>query len=136
MAQDIGYNFAAGPTVTLLGSNLSDGASSALTSSVDFGAAPTPVAVGAEIKLDAQASADDFADIEVFWSHDNTDFANGANPDVVYSFNCTASTVGIAVTTFPLLARYAKFRITNRSGGTINSASTAMILYDVHSDQA
>jgi hypothetical protein len=134
MAQDIGYDFAAGPTVTLLSSNLVDGSSSALTAAVDLGN-PTPVGLGMEIKLDAQASADDFADIEVFWSHDNTDFSNGANPDIAYSFNCTASTVGIAITTIPVKARYLKFRITNNSGGTINSASTALILTDVFYNQ-
>ena len=137
MAQDIGYNFATGPTVTLLGSNLADGLSSALTSAVDFGAAPTPVACGAEIKLDCQASGDDFADIEAFWSHDNTDFSDTSNPDVIYSTNCTASTVVIAVTTFAIKARYAKFRIKNNSGGTINtSANTTLFLTDTHYDQA
>jgi len=134
MGQDIGYDFATGPTVTLLGSNLADGAQSALTAAVDFGN-PTPVGCGMEIKLDAQASADDFADIEVFWSHDNTDFSDGPNADVAYSFNCTASTVGVAVTAIPIKARYAKFRINNRTGGQINSASTAMILFDIFYNQ-
>ena len=134
MAQDIGYDFATGPTVTLLGANLADGASSALTATVDFGT-PTPVGCGMEIKLDSQASSGDFADIEVFWSHDNTDFSDGPNADVAYSFNCTASTLGIAVTAIPVKARYAKFRITNRSGGQINSASTTLFLFDIFYNQ-
>lgn len=135
MAQDIGLDSAAGPTVTLLGSNLTTGSQSALTSSVDFGT-PSPLEMGFEIKLDSQASSAAFAHIQVAWSHDDTDFSDTSNLETFASIDCTASTVGVKVGSFAIKARYAKFRIDNQSGGTINSASTAMILTDIFGNVA
>jgi hypothetical protein len=134
MAQDIGYDFAAGPTVTLLSSNLTDASSSALTSAVDFGD-PTPVAFGYELKLDGQASADGFAFLEAAWSHDNTDFSDTSNVEIVATVDCTASTVAVKVGASEIKGQYAKFRLRNESGGTINSASTALVLFDIFLNQ-
>lgn len=136
MAQDIGYDFATGPTVTLLGSNLSDANTSAVTSAVDFGAAPTPFQCGFELKLDCQASSDNAAILLIHWSHDNSDFSDTSNPVVGTIADCTASTVAVKVGSFRIQGRYAKFSLQNDSGGTINSASTAVILWDISGDQA
>ncbi len=134
--QDIGLDLATGgPAVTLLASNLSTGSVSALTSAVDFGT-PTPLECGYEIKLDAQVSAGNYAYLQVAWSHDNTDFSDTSNLETVAVIDCTASTVGVKAGTFPVRARYAKFALSNQSGGTINSAGTALILTDVFGDQA
>lgn len=139
MAQDGGYDYAAGPSVTLLGSNVSDGAISAATSAVDFGA-PTPFGCGFELKLDCQTSATDWASLIVVWSHDNTDFgvysATQQNGDRVAVVDCVASTTVVHVGQFPVKARYAKFYLENESGGTINSAGTALVLWDVFADIA
>lgn len=140
MAQDIGFDWAtAGPSVTLLGSNLADGSLSSATSAADFGT-PTPLECGFELKLDCQASADLFANLWVVWSFDNSDFgvfASGQNNgQLVTSVNCKASTVVVHVGAFPVMARYAKFYLENNTGGTINSASTALALYDGFIDVA
>ncbi len=135
MAQDIGLDSAAGPTVTLLGSNLTDGSTSAATSAVDFGD-PQPLEIGYEVKLDCQASADDFAFLKVEWSHDNTDFSDASNAETVATIDCTASTVVPKVGSFAVRARHAKFILENQSGGTINSASSALILTDIFGNQS
>ena len=130
----IGYDFAAGPTLTLIGSNLSTGSAGALSGSVDFGA-PTPVGFGFELKLDCQASADAFADVEVVWSHDNTDFSDLSNTELVTSVDCTASTTVQKHGAHEVKGRYAKFRLVNETGGTINSAGTALLLFDIFYNQ-
>jgi len=135
MAQDIGLDSAAGPSVTLLGSNVSTGGTSAATPAVDFGD-PQPLEIGYEIKLDAQASATGFAFLKVAWSHDNTDFSDSDNLETVASVLCTASTVKVKCGAFALRSRYAKFYLSNESGGTINSASTALVLTDIFGNQA
>lgn len=135
MAQDTGLDFAAAPAVTLLGSNVADGAASALTTSVDLGT-PAPLEVGYEIKLDCQASADDYAFLQVAWSHDDTDFSDTSNVETVASIDCTASTVAVKCGSFATRGRYLKFRLLNESGGAINSASTALVLFDIFGDQA
>ena len=50
MAQDIMYDFSAGPSVTLLSSDLTDGSQSAFTTAVDFGN-PSPIGFGFELIL-------------------------------------------------------------------------------------
>lgn len=136
MAQDIGQDIATtGPTVTLLGSNLSDATTSAVTSAVDFGT-PTPNNIHYEMKLDCQASADDLAFLHIVWSHDNTDFSDASNYETVAIADCTASTVTVKSGSFPCRARYAKFYLENQSGGTINSASTALLFWDGFGDFA
>lgn len=136
MAQDIGYDFAAAPTVTLLSANVSDGALSALTSSIDLGA-PSPIKLGYELKLDVQVSGNDYAYLKVYWSHDNTDFTDSSpdNGEVVAVVDCTASTVCDKVGNFNVRGRYCKFALENQSGGTINSASTALVLTDIFINQ-
>jgi len=134
MAQDVGFDRATGgPTVTLLGGNLTTGSISAATSAVDFGD-PQPLNCGFELKLDCQASAIEVATLIVVWSHDNTDFGvwavGQANGDIAAIIDCVASTVVPHVGEFPIKARYAKFYLQNDAGGTINSASTALILTD------
>lgn len=138
MPQDIGFDLGTGgPSVTLLGSNLNTATLSALTSAADFGA-PTPLETGFELKLDCQASAAGFAYLKAYWSHENTDFSSSDpdNGEVVAVVQCKASTVVTLVSTFPMRARYAKFALDNQSGGTINSAGTALALTDLFGDQA
>ena len=135
MAQDIGFDSAAGPSVTLLGSNLTTGGLSAATSAVDYGD-PQPLEIGYEIKLDCQASSTGFAFLKVAWSHDNTDFSDSDNIETVATIQCSASTVKVKCGSFALRSRYAKFYLSNESGGTINSASTALILTDIFVNQA
>ena len=137
MAQDVGYDFAAGPTVTLLSADLVDGSQSALTAAVDFGA-PTPVAVGFELILTTLTSAVDYCHLEVSWSHDNADFSDTDNVQLVTSVLCTASTDKKIVGSIGVQARYAKFRLNNDSGGSIDgtASNTALILTDVFFDQA
>lgn len=140
MAQDVGMDWAtSGPSVTLLGSNLSDATLSSATSAVDFGT-PTPLAAGFELKLDCQASSDAIAKLIIVWSHDNTDFgvwgSGQLNGDIVAVVDCVASTVVVHVGEFPIKSRYAKFYLQNDSGGTINSSSTALVLWDGFADIA
>ncbi len=130
MAQDIGLDLeSGGPSVTLLSSNLTDGSESAQTAAADLGT-PTPLGVGYELKLDCQASSDGFAFLKVAWSHDNTDFSNADNSEIIAQVDCTASTVVTKSGSFRARSRYVKFSLLNRSGGTINSASTALVLTD------
>lgn len=136
MAQDVGYDFAAGPTVTLLSADLVDGAQSALTSAVDFGT-PTPIAFGFELILTTLASAVDYCHLEIVWSHDNTDFGDTDNVQLVTSVKCTASTDKKIVGSAGVQARYAKFRLNNDSGGSIDgtASNTALVLTDVFFNQ-
>ena len=138
MAQDIGYDFAAGPTVTLLASDLTDGNSSALTSAVDFGVAPTPLGFGFELILTTLTSSVGPCSLEIVWSHDNSDFSDTDNTEVVTVVTTTASTDKKKVGNYPIRARYAKFRLANESGGSIDgtSSNTAVILTDIALDVA
>ena len=135
MAQDLTVDFSSGSTVTLLGSNLSDGSASAATSAVDFGAT-APFGFGFELKLDCQTSSDATATLNIAWSHDNTDFSDSDNYDAVTVVQCTASTVVVKCGAYGVYGRYCKFSLQNDSGGTINSASTALVLTDIAGDQA
>ena len=116
MAQDIGYDFASGPTVTLLSSDLTDGSSSTLTSAVDFGT-PTPIGFGWELILTTITRSAGPVSLEVAWSHDNSDFSDSDNLEVVTVVTTTASTDKKRCGNYPIKARYAKFRLTNDSGG-------------------
>ena len=134
MVQKIGLdNNTAGPTVTLLSSNLNTSLTSAATSSVDFGS-PSPLEIGYEVKLDCQALADDQAYLEIMWSHDNSDFSDPLNAEIVVGIECTPSVIVPKSGSFSLKSRYAKFQLRNRSAGTINSASTALLLFDTFGD--
>ena len=137
MAQDTGYDFSAGPTVTLLSADVTDGASSSFTSAVDFGT-PTPLGFGYEIILTCGTGADGTVTLEVAWSHDNTTFSDADNTQVVDYIDCTASSDVEKVGSIVVKARYAKFRITNDSGGTIDgtASNTALTLWDIFADQA
>ncbi len=137
MTQDIGYDFAAGPTVTLLSSDLTDGSKSAWSSSVDFGD-PTAVGFGWELILTTLTSAIAFCALEIAWSHDNSDFGDDDNAMQITSVLCTASADKKKVGSSAIQARYAKFRLNNNSGGSIDgtSSNTALILFDLFFDQA
>jgi hypothetical protein len=135
MAQDSGLDFSAGPSVTLLSSDLTTGSSSAWTSAVDFGT-PTPFGMGYLITLTTLTSATGKAVVEVAWSHDNTAFSDSDNSQIVDIIQCTASTDKTKAGTIALKARYAKFRIVNNSGGTIDgtASNTSLTLYDLFGD--
>ena len=136
MAQDINYDFATGPTVTLLSSDLTDGSQSAFTSTVDFGT-PTPVGFGYELILTTLASSTGKCALQVAWSHDNSDFSDADNAQNVAFVQCTASTDKKKVGSSAIMARYAKFRLDNQSGGSIDgtASNTALILTDISIDQ-
>ena len=137
MAQDVGYDFAAGPTVTLLSADLSDTVTSALTATVDFGD-PTPLGFGYELIVTGQGSADEFAFLEVVWSHDNSDFSDeNVNFETVTSINCAASADRKKIGSSEIKARYAKFQLNNQTGGTIDgtSSNTALVLFDIFLNQ-
>lgn len=136
MAQDILLDFAAGPTAPdILSANLATSNASALTTSVDWGAT-APAEFGFEIKLSTAASADAYCYLEVAWSHDDTDFSDTSNLDTVFAVKCTASSTVIAVGSYPVKARYCKFRLDNQSGGTVNDTGTALVLTDIAINQA
>lgn len=137
MAQDIGYDFATGPTVTLLSSDLTDGSQSAWTSAVDFGT-PTPLGFGYEAIITTLTSTTLNCNLEVAWSHDNTDFTDDDNPEIVAIINCTASADKKKIGAHGCRARYAKFRLDNMSGGSIDgtASNTALTLWDIFGDQA
>ena len=137
MAQDIGYDFAAGPTVTLLTSDLTDGSASAFTSAVDFGA-PTPLGFGFELILTTLTSSAGPVALEIAWSHDNSDFSDGDNTEVVTVVTTTASSDKTKAGNYPIRARYAKFRLVNESGGSIDgtASNTAVLLHDIFNDVA
>lgn len=137
MAQDAMYDFSAGPTVTLLSADVSDGAASALTGAVDFGT-PTPFGFGFELILTTGTGCTDTVSLEIAWSHDNSDFSDTDNLETVTVMKCTASTDKKKCGAYPVKARYAKFRIDNQSGGTIDgtASNSALILTDLAMDQA
>jgi len=136
MAQDTGYDFAAGPTVTLLSADLADGAQSTWTSAVDFGT-PSPLGFGYEIILTGLTLADDDCALEVAWSHDNVDFSDDNNGQLVDVVDCVASSDAKKVGASAVKARYAKFRLANESGGSIDgtASNTALVLWDIFADQ-
>ena len=136
MAQDLGYDFAVGPTVTLLSADLATGSQSALTATVDFGN-PGPLMFGWELILTTLASATGYCFLEVAWSHDNTDFSDTDNMETVTGVKCTASTDKKKIGSFPVRARYAKFRLNNQSGGSIDgtASNTALVLTDIFGNQ-
>jgi len=137
MTQDIGQDFAAGPSVTLLSADVTNSSSSSWTSAVDFGT-PTPFGFGFELILTCGAGADGACNLEVAWSHDNSSFSDDDNGDYVTTVDCAASTDVEKVGSYPVRARYAKFRIVNSSGGTIDgtSSNTALTLWDIFGDSA
>jgi len=136
MAQDLGQDFAAGPSVTLLSADVTTGNSSALTSAIDFGT-PTPYGFGYELILTCGASATGTVSLEVVWSHDNSDFSDTDNTQLVDVIQCADSSDVKKVGASAIKARYAKFRITNDSGGTIDgtASNTALVLWDIFGDQ-
>lgn len=137
MAQDIMYDFSAGPSVTLLTSDLTDGSQSALTAAVDFGN-PAPIGFGFKLILTTLTGTTSYCHLEIAWSNDNTDFSDTDNLELVTSVLCTASTDKKRVGSYPIKARYAKFRLNNQSGGTIDgtASNTALVLTDIAIDQA
>lgn len=136
MPQDTGYDFAAGPTVTLLSADLLDGNQSPWTAAVDFGA-PTPLGFGYEIILAGLVSADGDCALEVAWSHDNSDFSDNDNGQIIDIVDCTASADAKKVGASVIKARYAKFRLDNQAGGSIDgtASNTALVLWDIFANQ-
>ena len=140
MAQDITLDFAAGPSVTLLSADVSDGNASTLTSAVDFGN-PGPVDFGFELILTLGAgTATGYVKLNVYWSHDNTDFTDsGGGETVAINGNLTASADNKLVGSYPVRARYAKFNLNNESGGAAvdgTASNTALVLTDIAVNQA
>lgn len=135
MAQDSGQDFASGPAVTLLSADLTDGNQSAWTLAVDFGN-PAPWGFGYELTLTCGTSASDKCGLQVAWSHDNVKFSDGDNAELVAAVDCAASSDVEKVGSYPVRARYAKFRLDNEAGGTIDgtSSNTALVLTDIFGD--
>ena len=140
MAQDITLDFAAGPSVTLLSADVSDGASSSLTSAVDFGST-APAEFGYELILTLGAgTATGYVALNVYWSHDNADFTDSGGGELVaVNANLTASGDNKLVGSYPVRGRYAKFNIDNESGGAAvdgTASNTALVLTDIAVNQA
>ncbi len=137
MGQDLGFDWAGtAPTVTLLSSDVTDTNVSTITAAVDFGAI-SPVAFGFELILTTLTAAVDWCYLEIAWSHDNSDFSDLLNMQNVASVLCAASTDVKYVGSHALQGRYAKFRLRNESGGSIDgtASNTALIFTDVFYDQ-
>lgn len=137
MAQDILYDFSAGPSVTLMSADVTTGNASALTAAVDFGN-PSPIGFGFELILTCLTGTTGTATLQIAWSHDNTDFSGLINLDDVTVIQCAASSDVKRVGAMAIKARYAKFRVQNDSGGTIDgtASNTALTLTDIAIDQA
>lgn len=137
MAQDIGLDLATGgPTVTMPTVDVTDGNTSTLIGSLDFGT-PTPLEIGFEWIQTTLASAVDFAYLQVLWSHDDSTFSDVNNFETVGVMQSTASTDVPLVGTFPCRARFAKFQIENQTGGTLDftASNSAIVLTDLFGDQ-
>lgn len=137
MAQDTGQDFASGPSVTLLSSDVSDGAASAFTATVDFGT-PSPWGFGYEVILTCGTGANGICNLEIAWSHDNSTFTDGDNAETVAAIQCSASSDVEKVGAYPIKARYAKFRLNNDAGGSIDgtASNTDLTLWDIFGDLA
>ena len=137
MAQDLGLDIAAGPSVTgwtsLNTSTIANGGTDT-SSSFDLGS-PTPIQVGLKAELSLAASADDSIKIYVLWSYDNTDFDDVANADLVMAIDGVASSTVKKNRTFDAKARYGKLYIVNESQGSINSTGNTIAIYDVFGNQ-
>lgn len=138
MPQDIGLDIeTGGPSVTVPTSDLTDGSTSALFGTVDFGT-PTPLEIAFEWIQSALASATGPAFLQIMWSHDDSDFSDVNNYETVAVITCTASGDAKLSGSFPTRARYAKFQIENQSGGTLDftASNSALALWDLFGDQA
>jgi len=141
MAQDLGLDFAAGPSVSgLFGSDISAGANQT-SSAIDLGA-PTPLAIGIEAVIILAAgtpAGNKQAVISLQWSHDNSDFDDATNMDLgmIVAME-TASTTYKKNRTIPVQARYLKIDVKNdhSSGPAITGSGSSITLYDVFGDQA
>ncbi len=141
MAQDIGYDFNTGPTITLLAVDLSDDAESPVTAVIDFGS-PTPIGFGWELRLTVQTSADSLAFLEIAWAHVNVaaQYSDVNNLETVTSILCVASTDNSKVGATEIKARFAKVRLKNRTGGIIeddaeSGSVTGLLLFDIFYNQ-
>lgn len=143
MAQDIQLDFAtAGPNVVMPTADVTDGNASpvfggAAAVGLDLGAI-TPFEVAFEWIQTTLASCVDFCHLGAMWSHDNSDFGDSDNYEIVATIQCTASTDKKACGTFEVKGRYLKFIIINESGGSLDftSSNSDITLWDVAGDQA
>lgn len=137
MAQDLGQDIAtAGPAVTVPTADLTDGSTSAATAAVDFGT-PTPNRIAYEWIQTTLASSAGPVFLKAAWSHDNTDFSDADNYEIIATMITTASTDKKKVGDFPCRARYAKFVWENQSGGSLDftTSNSALNLWDNFGDQ-
>ena len=130
-----GYAISAGPAVTgLIATNLTDGAADD-SDSFDFGAAPQPFKVSLEATLNCATGTTGSAAVYILWSQDNTNFDDSGNGDFIGNIQCAASSTVIKNLPFVFDQRYAKIRIVNNSGGTINATGTSFTLSVFKGDQ-
>lgn len=140
MAQDIGLDYAAGPSVGgLFAANITAGNGDESTA-VDLGT-PAPLAIGVEAKIVTGAGTPDgnqSAVITARWSHDNTDFSDATNEEVIAVINIgTASTTFIKSFSTPVQGRYIKLNVLNdQSAGPDITTSSVITLTDIFLDQA
>lgn len=138
MSQDLGVDFAAGPSVSgLFGSNITAG-NSQTSSAIDLGN-PGPSELGFKIKI-ATGTGTPAGNkqwvVAVLWSHDNTDFTDADLGEVVERGTIAASATDIICLSIPVQARYCKIHVDNdQSSGPDITTSSSIVLTDLFGDQ-
>jgi hypothetical protein len=139
MAQDLGIDQAAGPSVTILGADVTDGNAGGQTAIVDFGD-PAPIEFGYELILTmAAGTVTGYVALRVYWAHDGTNAGAVGTGEVVATNTALASGGDSQINgAYPVKARYAKFDLLNNSGGATldgTASNTALTLYDLFGNQ-
>lgn len=139
MAQDLGFDVTAGPTVTLTSEDTADGSATTLSGSVNLGN-PFPPEIGYEwILTMLSGTVTGYVELRAYWSQDGTDFSDqGSGETVAVNNNLTAAADNKKCGSFPARGQYVKFDFLNESGGAQidgTSSNTALVLTDLFGDQ-
>ena len=138
MAQDLGFDFAAGPAVAGLVLDITAGNDDD-TTSFDLGS-PGPLQLG--IKIVAVTGAGTPAGNQqviarIRWSHDNSVFDDLETADILWVDTITASNTINKNVTIPAKAQYGMLNFENdQSSGPALTTGTLFELYDIFGDQA
>jgi hypothetical protein len=140
MAQDLGVDQTAGPSVTIPTGDVTDTNATSQTAIVNFGN-PFPPEMGYELTLTMAAGVvTGYVALRVYWAHDGTNAADVGSGEVV-GIDDGLTSGGDSQTngSFKVKAQYAKFDLLNESGGATldgTASNTALVLYDLFGDQA
>lgn len=105
------------------------------SSAIDLGD-PGPFALSIEAKLDGNtASATSMVEIYAAWSNENTDFSDNLNDNLVGTVQLNGVTAVIKVFGFPVIARYLKLRVLNKSGAALTAAGNTLRYVPITVDQ-